>query len=73
MEEEKKPYHTNLCAFRCLISGPQNQIIKIKLVENYSFLENHVTVSHNVSYYQYQQLSIACYQVRFYAKTYLGL
>ena len=37
-----------------------------------SFLENYVTsegaVSHNVLYYQ--QLSIACNQVRFYAKNY---
>ena len=42
------------------------------LVENYFFLENYVTsegaVSHNVLYYQ--QLSIACYQVSFYANNY---
>ena len=41
-------------------------------MENYFFLENYVTsegvVSHNVVYYQ--QLSIACYQVSFYAKNY---
>ena len=38
-------------------------------MENYFFLENYVTsegdVSHNVLYYQ--QLSIACFQVSFYA------
>ena len=43
-------------------------------VENYFFLENYVTsegaASHNVLYYQ--QLSIACYQVSFYAKYYFG-
>ena len=42
------------------------------LVENYIFLENCITsegaVSHDVSYYQ--QLSIACYQVSFYANNY---
>ena len=41
-------------------------------MENYFFLENYVTsegaVSHNVLYYQ--QLSIACYQVSFYANNY---
>ena len=41
-------------------------------MENDSFLENYVTsegaVSHNDLYYQ--QLSIACYQVRFYANNY---
>ena len=45
------------------------------LVENYVFLKNYVTsegaVSHNVLYYQ--QLSIACYQVRFYAYNYFEL
>ena len=39
-------------------------------MENNFFLENNVisegAVSHNVSYYQ--QLSITCYQVSFYAK-----
>ena len=46
--------------------------LKIKFVENYFFLKNYVTsegaVSHNVLYYQ--QLSIAHYQVSFYAKHY---
>ena len=41
-------------------------------VRNYLFLKNYVTsegaVSHNVLYYQ--QLSIARYQVRFYANNY---
>ena len=41
-------------------------------MENYSFLENYVTsegaVSYNVCYYL--QLSIACYQVSFYANNY---
>ena len=39
---------------------------------NYLFLKNYVTseraLSHNVLYYMYQQLSIACYQVSFYGK-----
>ena len=46
--------------------------LEIKFVENYFFLENYVTsegdVSHNVLYYQ--QLSIACYRVSFYANNY---
>ena len=41
-------------------------------VRNYLFLKNYVTsegaVSHNVLYYQ--QLSIPCYQVSFYANNY---
>ena len=41
-------------------------------MKNYFFLENNVTsegaVSHNVLYYE--QLSIACYQISFYAKNY---
>ena len=44
----------------------------IFFVEIYFFLENYVTsegaVYHNVFYYQ--QLSIACYQVSFYANNY---
>ena len=65
--EEKKPCHTKLCAFRCLIFGPQNLESEVSksssniLVENYFFLENYVTskgdVFHNVLYCQ--QLSIA--------------
>ena len=45
---------------------------EIKFVENYFFLENYVTsegaVFHNIL--NYQQLSIACYQVMFYAHNY---
>ena len=64
----KKHFHTKLCAFRCLISGPQQSLIlrsrnKIQillLMKNYLFLENCVSsegaVSHNVLYYQ--QLSV---------------
>ena len=41
-------------------------------MENYFLLKNYVTsegaVSHNVLYFQ--QLSIACYQVSFYANNY---
>ena len=47
----------------------------IFFVEMYFFLENYVTsegaVYHNVFYYQ--QLSIACYQVSFYANNYFEL
>ena len=70
-----------LCVFRCLISKPQNQImwsrnlIQILFVQNYFFLKNHITsegaVSHNVLYYQ--QLSIARYQVSFYANNHFEL
>ena len=76
--EKKKKIATRSCAFRCLISGTQNQImrsrnqIQIILKENYFFFENHGTsegaVSHNALYYH--QLSIACYQVSFYANNY---
>ena len=59
-----------------LFRMPQNLILRSEifkyLVENYFFLKNYVTsegaVSHNVLYYQ--QLSIACYQVSFYANNY---
>ena len=47
--------------------------LEILFVVNYFYLENYLTsegaVSHNVFYYQ--QLSIACYQVSFYANNYL--
>ena len=59
-----------LCAFRWLISRPQ--ILEIKFVENYFFLENYVTsegaVSHNVLYHQ--PLPITCHKERFYANSY---
>ena len=73
MKGKKYPCHKKLCAFRCLISRPQNLIlIKIKFVENYFFLKNNDTlegaVSHNVLYYQ--PLPITRYQVKFYANNY---
>ena len=70
--EEKTLSHKVVCM---LYFGPLNLILRsqIKFVENYFFLENYVTsegaVSHNVLYYQ--QLSIACYQVSFYANNYV--
>ena len=69
MKEKTHPFHTKLCAFRCLILGPQSLIREVSNVEKYSFLEkNYVTiergVSNNVSYYQ--QFSITHYQERFY-------
>ena len=72
--EEKTPLSHKLCAFRCLNSRPQlrSRIQFNILVRNYFFLKNYVTsegaVSHNVLYYQ--QLSIARYQVSFYANNY---
>ena len=49
--------------------------LKIKIVENYFFLENYITsegpVSHNVLYYQ--KLSITRYQVKFFADNYFIL
>ena len=64
-----------MCAFRCFISRPQNLHLRsrIKLAENYFFLENYVTssegaVTHNVLYYQ--PLTIIRYQVRFYVNNY---
>ena len=60
--------HTKLCAFTCLISRPQKSNYEV-FVKNYFFLKNYVTsegaVSLNVLYYQ--QLSIAHYQLSFYA------
>ena len=63
----------------CVLSDAWFQEIKIyfwgleiKFMDNYFFLENCVTleeaVSHNLLYYQ--MLSIACYQVTFYAINY---
>ena len=53
-------------------SAEVSNSIQIILVRNYFFLKNYVTsegaVSHNVLYYQ--QLSIARYQVSFYANNY---
>ena len=50
----------------------QAEVFYVYWVRNYLFLKNYVTsegaVSHNVLYYQ--QLSIARYQVSFYANNY---
>ena len=71
--EEKTPLSPKLCAFRSLKSRPylrsRIQFNSDILVRNCFFLKNYFTsegaVSHNVLYSQ--QLSIACYQVCFYA------
>ena len=72
--KEKHPCHTKLCAFRRLISRPQNLILrsrnqirgKLHLCRNKVTLEG--AVSHNVLYFQ--QVSISCYQVSFYDNNY---
>ena len=80
MKENTPPFccllyvHMKLCPFRCLISG-----LKIKFdhfsgkITSFSkTLLLHTSegaVSHNVLYYQ--QLSVACSQVSFYANNYL--
>jgi hypothetical protein len=70
---ERKKYlcYTKLCAFRCLISGPQilnlrsrNQI-RGKLLLSRKLPTSERAVSHNVLYYE--PLPITHYQVRFYA------
>ena len=72
--EEKTPLSHEVVCFQMLDFGTSKSNLRsqIILVENYFFLENYVTsegaVSHNVLYYQ--QLSIACYQVSFYANNY---
>ena len=62
--KEKAPFLHNFVCF--LMPSKRLQIIWVR---NYLFLKNFVTyegaVSHNVLYCQ--QLSIACYQVSFYA------
>ena len=63
-----------LSAFRCLISRPQNLILRSwnQIRGKYFFFENYNTsegaVSHNVLYYQ--SIPITRYQVRFYANNY---
>ena len=58
-----------------LIAQIQFWGLEIKFLENYFFLENYMyvnsegAVSHKVLYYQ--QLSIGCYQVSFYANNFL--
>ena len=65
--KEKYPCHTKLCAFRCLISGPQilnlrsRNGIRGKLLLSQK-LRFEGAVSHSVLYYQ--PLPITCYQVR---------
>ena len=73
--EEKTPLSHKVVCFQMLdfeTSKSNSEVSKSNSVENYFFLENYVTsegaVSHNVLYYQ--QLSIARYQVRFYANNY---
>ena len=76
--EEKTPLSHEIVCFQMLdfeTSKSNSEVSKSNLnnlVENYFLLENYFTsdgaVSHNVSYYQ--QLSIACYQVNFYANNY---
>ena len=72
--EEKTPLSQEVC-FQMLDFGTSksnSEVLKMKLVENYFFLENCITsegaVSHNFLYYQ--QLPITRYQVRFYANAY---
>ena len=71
---KKHPCHKKLCAFRCLISRPQNLILRSRnqirgklLLSRYCFTSEGA-VSHNVLYYQ--PLPITRYQVRFYANSY---
>ena len=76
MEEKISLSHEVVC-FQMLdfqTSKWNSEVLKSNsniLVDIYFFLENYVTlvgaVSHNVLYYQ--QLSIACYQVSFYANS----
>ena len=73
--EEKTPLSHEVVCFQMLEFETSRWGLEINsniLVRNYFFLENYVTsegaVSHNVLYYQ--QLSIARYQVSFYANNY---
>ena len=78
--QDKTPCLTNLHKFVLLdawFREPHLWGLKISSnisVKNYFFLKNYTTsegaVSHNVLYYQ--QLSIARYQVSFYANNYFG-
>ena len=73
-ERKKHPFHTKLCAFRCLISRPQNLILSLEInswkISSFTktTLLQREPFSHNVLYYQ--QLSITRYIVSFYAKNY---
>ena len=76
--EETTPLSHEVVCFQMLVfwtSNSNSGVLKSNsniLVENYFFFENFVTseggVSLNVLYYQ--KLSIACYQVSFYANNY---
>ena len=76
--EEKTPLSHEVVCFQMLDFGTSNTNSEVSksnsniIVENYFSLENYVisegAFSHNVLYYQ--QLSIACYQVSFYANNY---
>ena len=76
MKEKTLLYHTELCAFRCLISRPQvlnlrsrNQIRgKLLISRKLPHFRVEGAVSQNVLYYQ--PLPITSYQVRFYANNY---
>ena len=75
MEERTPLSHKDVC-FQMLDFGNSKTNSKVSnwnVVENYFCYENYVTsetaVSQNVLYYQ--QVSIACYQVSFYANNYL--
>ena len=73
-ERKKHTCHTKLCAFRRLISRPRNLILRSrnqihrKVLLPQKLITSEGAVSHNVFYYQ--QLSIARYQVTFYANNY---
>ena len=74
--EEKTPLSHKVVCFQMLDFGTSKSNSEVSksnsniLVESYFFLKNYFTseraVSHNVLYYQ--QLSIACYRLSFYAK-----
>ena len=65
-KREKTLLSHKLCAFICLISGPQNLIL---MSQNQIRGKYQKTMLFQRELY-YQQLSIACYQVEFYANNY---
>ena len=68
MKEEKKPCCTNLCAFRCITKCFVLNYLSEKLPLSQNYFTSEGANSHNVLYYQ--QLSVARYQVSFYANKY---
>ena len=76
--KEKTPLPHEVVCFQILDFGTSKSYSEVSktnsniLVENYFFFKNYITsegaLSHNVFYSQ--QLSIACYQVSFYANNY---